>query len=286
MSLPRPRLSLLALATLVAAGCGGEGNASPAPVEPAAPQTRPADPAPPADPTPATPAADVDPDEVWAALLGELVTDTGLVRYDMLADDDRAARLEQVVSGYAAADLPEEKAGRIALWSNAYNANVMLDAFRASRKRAFESVLKEEGFFDARLVSVAGEQITLNDLENKRIRPLGDPRIHAILVCAAMSCPPLRNEPYAAARLDEQLNDQCKRWINDRTKFRIEGGKLGMSEILKWYSADFDVPRYGNAVGFVLAYADPAGDLARYIVGADKPQVTWLTYDWSLNTAR
>jgi hypothetical protein len=302
--LPRPLLCL-ALASLPAsllpAGCG-EGAAPPAapPATSLPSAAEPSgEPSPPieaeADP-PATPPVDEgrtgeqveksDPDALWGQLLDELVTDAGLVRYDLLADDVRVGRLGQVVSGYAAASLPAEKDGRIAFWSNAYNANVMLTAFQASRRPAFESVVKEQGFFDARTITVAGETLTLNDLENERIRPLGDPRIHAALVCAAVSCPPLRSEAYTAERLDEQLNDQCKRWVNDPTKFRMDEGRLGASEILKWYGADFDIPRYGSAVGFILAYSDPAGDLARYIVGAEKPQVTWLEYDWSLNAAR
>lgn len=32
-----------------------------------------------------------------------------------------------------------------------------------------------------------------------------EPRIHAALVCAAISCPPLRQEPYTGENLDEQL---------------------------------------------------------------------------------
>jgi hypothetical protein len=54
---------------------------------------------------------------------------------------------------------------------------------------------------------------SLGEIEHEILRPLGDPRIHGAIVCASVSCPPLRREPFAAARLDAQLDDQMRRWL-------------------------------------------------------------------------
>jgi len=155
----------------------------------------------------------------------------------------------------------------------------------ARRKPGFDTVVNVPGFFDDMRITVAGDAMTLNDLENERIRPLGDARIHAALVCAAMSCPPLRAEPYAASRLNAQFDDQCRRWVNDDGKFRVVDGQLGMSRILDWYGVDFETPKYGGPAGFVRAYAEPNGSIGRFLVTADPVRTTWLEYDWTLNQA-
>lgn len=242
----------------------------------------------PVEPTPRTGTLDagVDGPATYARILAAIVTDDGLVRYRRLDDATRRSALESVVDWYARTRTPTDRAARMAFWCNAYNANVLLSALRERGKAGFESVLKVPGFFDQRPIRVGGETMTINDLENERIRPLGDTRIHAVLVCAALSCPPLRNEPFSAASLDAQLDDQCRRWVNDGTRFRVVDGKLGLSEILKWYAADFEKPPYASAIGFVLAYADDSSAIARHITGSGSPQVAWIPYDWSLNEAR
>jgi hypothetical protein len=260
-----------------AAVCSGCGDGTPTPPPPALTNEPTADPAPPVDLVDAT--------KQYATVLAEIVDDAGLVRYELLAEPARMTALETMVSALAESPLPEDRYERLALWCNAYNANVLLMALTYSGKEGFVNVLKVDGFFDKQSITVAGEKMTLNGLENDRIRPLGDPRIHAALVCAAMSCPPLRDEPYDAAKIEAQLDDQCRRWVNDSAKFRMVDGKLGLSEILNWYGEDFDIPRYGNRIGFVLAYAEPGSDITKYIVGADKPETVWLTYDWTLNRA-
>ena len=238
-----------------------------------------------ADDEPQTPPEPEAEPMTYGDLLGEIITDDGLVRYDLLAEPARKEALDAAVQRFAEAELPKADQERLALWCNAYNANVLLMVLAESRRPDFASLPDVDGFFDRRTITVAGETITLDALKNERIRPLGDPRIHAALVCGTMSCPPLRDEPYTADRLDEQLDDQCRRWVNDPTRFRMDEGKLGLSETLSRFGEDFRVAPYGNEIGFVLAWADPSSEMTRYIVNADRPQVRWLTRDWTLNQA-
>ena len=222
----------------------------------------------------------------YATLLKDTVTPDGLVRYDVLGESPRRRSLQEIVAAYAKADLPSGDDEKLAFLCNAYNVNVLKMVVGETAKDDFTSVMDVPGFFDTLTITVAGKQMTLNALENEQIRPLGDPRIHAALVCAAMSCPPLRGEPYTAKRLDEQLNDQSRRWINDRTKIRVDEKGLGVSMIMQWYGDDFSVEPYGGVVGFVRAFAEPAGPIGRLLSREDEPQVHFLKYDWRLNRAR
>ena len=56
--------------------------------------------------------------------------------------------------------------------------------------------------WDVRTHTAKGDMVSLNDIEHKFLRKeFDEPRIHMALVCAALSCPPLRNEPYSPSTL-------------------------------------------------------------------------------------
>jgi hypothetical protein len=314
-------LAGIVLATALSAGCGEDGetteSAQPAAEStPAAPQESarpeegsarpPATPAgvdgdgeetalpdasdhPPAevDAVPSdAPAPPADLNEALSTLLAAAVTDEGLVRYRLLEQPEHGALLAATVRLIETATLPEDRAARLAFWCNAYNVHVLAKVLAARASGAFTSVDDVDGFFARDPIVVAGQRTTLDELENDRIRSLNDPRIHAALVCAAMSCPPLRREPYVADRLDAQLDEQCQRWVRDDTKFRMVGGRAGFSKILDWYGEDFDHPRFGGSRrGFVTSYGDTSSELVLYLLTSDDPQIEFLEYDWTLNEA-
>jgi hypothetical protein len=139
--------------------------------------------------------------------------------------------------------------------------------------------------------SLLGEVHHLDWIEHEQLRArYADPRVHAALNCASIGCPALRNEAFTAARLDMQLDDGMLRFMGDRTRNRMRGGKLEVSSIFKWFGEDFQKGHKGfNKVEDVFArYAaqlsDDPQEQARLRAGA----VPWtsLDYDWSLNAAR
>ncbi len=225
-------------------------------------------------------------DRIYAPILKKAVTTDGLVRYDVLREEPQRRNLQWIVGEYSRADLPQPKNEKLAFLCNAYNANVLNMVVAQSAQESFKSVNDVPGFFDKLTITVAGQTMTLNQLENDHIRPLGDPRIHAALVCAAMSCPPLRGEPYTAKQLDEQLNDQSRRWINDRTKFTVNEQGLSVSMIMQWYAKDFDAKPYNGVVGFIRTLAEPTSPIGRLLSREDDPPVHFLKYDWRLNQAQ
>ena len=134
---------------------------------------------------------------------------------------------------------------------------------------------------------VGGDSTTLNGLErvNVRQRSGGDPRVHFALNCMSYSCPPLRKEPFAGDKLDEQLNDQGETYLSDPRAVKDEGGgKVEMNAIFKaYYGSDFiDAAK-------ARGDKDPSIiDATKYYAAKDSPLQTAtdsgnMGYDWSLN---
>ncbi|NOQ17120.1 MAG: DUF547 domain-containing protein [Methyloprofundus sp.] len=121
---------------------------------------------------------------------------------------------------------------------------------------------------------IAGKGVSLDDIENDIIRPMADPRIHFAIVCASVSCPDLRNEPYSAAKLNTQLDEQVNVFLNNAKKgLLVINNELQGSKIFKWFAKDF------KATGGVEVF------IRRYRTGIDKniKIEDYLAYDWSVN---
>lgn len=131
--------------------------------------------------------------------------------------------------------------------------------------------------------TLGGRRFSLDQIE-ARLRAMHDPRIHAAIVCAGISCPPLRREAYMASRLNAQLDDNVRNWLADRelNRFYARQGRAELSSIFKWYAADFhSYP--GGLQGFLRRYAPPG--VASALKGR-KLDVTFFPYNWNLNDAR
>ncbi|MBW2206539.1 MAG: DUF547 domain-containing protein [Deltaproteobacteria bacterium] len=130
-----------------------------------------------------------------------------------------------------------------------------------------------------KICRIDGEVITLDDIEHNILRPqFKDPRVHFAVNCASKGCPPLLAEPYTGSRLDKQLNQVTRAFINDPKRYRIEKDTLFVSKIFKWFSEDFN----NDVIGFFLQYAE--GDLKKTLESnRGKIKVKYLDYDWSLN---
>lgn len=104
---------------------------------------------------------------------------------------------------------------------------------------------------------------------------------NSAIVCASKSCPLLRAEAYASDRVDSQLDDQARLFVNDpfRNRFDVNSKTAQLSEIFNWF--DEDCTSAGSTQRFMARYAtDPA--VARALA-ADQFKVAWIDYDWNLN---
>ncbi len=180
-----------------------------------------------------------------------------------------------------------EESEQRAFWCNAYNAVVA--RFVLERYPEIPSVKDVDGFFDELRFAVGGEELTLDEIET-RARDLGDPRVHFAVVCASTSCPDLRSEPYRAAELERQLEEDTRRFLADREKglrYDDESNTLYLSSIFKWYAGDFTggstVVAFfarGRVVDWLMPHLPE--ELAATLKQRD-PAVRYLDYDWSLN---
>jgi len=192
---------------------------------------------------------------------------------------------------------------KVAFWINAYNSltlRAIIDhypikpSFLPSFRFPKNSIRQIPRVWDKLQFKVMGREMTLDAIEHDTLRAnFTEPRIHMALVCAAMGCPPLRNEPYTGERLDSQFDNQTARFLKDPDKFRIDrtGGYVYLSSIFKWFGEDF-IKTYrtdkfadrGATEKSVLNF------VTGYLKGRDKDflesgnyQIVYLAYDWTLN---
>jgi len=213
----------------------------------------------------------------WDTILKRYVDDAGKVAYRRLQAESGDA-LAAYLATLAATDvdgLPLKE--QMAFWINAYNAMIVagiLDGYSA------ENTFKRYRFFKSYTRRLAGEDRTPDDVEHKIVRPrFHDIRTHFALVCASTSCPVLRREAYDAARLDAQLDDQGRRFLNAPTRNRIDpaAGTVELSQIFRWFQDDFT--RDGKTLADLLTpYLTP--DQVKTL-RVHPP--TYLDYDWTMN---
>jgi len=183
------------------------------------------------------------------------------------------------------ADAPLEVMSRnekLALLINAYNAftlKLVLDHY------PIDSIMDipDAERWDSVRWTIGNHQWSLNQIEHEQIRPhFFEPRIHFALVCAAIGCPPLRNEAYDANRLDDQLEQQTQYVHRHETWFSFDAAthEVALSKLYSWYGDDFKQDA-GSPMSFVARYSVALNQtLANNVV----PTIRWLEYDWTLNS--
>jgi len=109
---------------------------------------------------------------------------------------------------------------------------------------------------------------------------MGDARVHAVLVCAAGSCPPLRREAYVAGHIENQMNDNARTWLANPELNRLvpEQHIIQISLIFKWYSGDFEAS--GGIKPFLARFAP-----SEWVELIRKPdtKLEFKPYNWDLN---
>lgn len=215
----------------------------------------------------------------WAALLADIVTaQRGLVRYDAAAE--RREQLDHIVQTIARPRRFADDNEQLAFLLNAHNALVIANVLR---RRPLQSPGKSAGFFTEDRFDVNARSVTIRRLVDDLILPLGDARLHVALVSGTASSPPLRREPYDAARLDEQLDDQARRFLTDPAHNTLLGGTLMLSPLFREYAPAFEKGPWGGVLGFIRQYAPPDTPLAAVARRDPPPPIAYLDYNWALN---
>lgn len=166
---------------------------------------------------------------------------------------------------------------KTAFYINAYNILVIDLVIQTVKGSSGNSPKSIDGFFDAQEHAVAGERLTLNDIEQKKlISPTQDPRVHFVLVCAARGCPKIASFAFRPNLLEDQLNQKTRMALDDPDFVKVSDTKkeIGISEIFYWYKDEF-LKKYDSVRDFINAYRTEQLNSEYTLVK--------YTYDWSLN---
>jgi hypothetical protein len=234
---------------------------------------------------------------VWDKLLKAYVTpgDDGLnrVAYARFKKESHD-QLKRYVAALEAVHIKAlDRSEQFAFWANLYNAktvDVVLDHYPVNSITDINLgggllVALTGGPWKAKVVKVGGHELSLDNIEHDILRPVfKDPRVHYAVNCASFSCPNLRREAFAGAKLDVQLDAAAKAYVNSLRAIRVESGKVTASSIYSWYSVDFQ--GFGGTERGVLEhlrrYAEP--ELKRKLKSVTR--IDSYEYDWALNDAK
>ncbi|GAA4811897.1 DUF547 domain-containing protein [Litoribaculum gwangyangense] len=197
----------------------------------------------------------------------------GLVDYQTIAKDPKKLDHLIVLSKRTKLnDLDSET--RKAFWINLYNINTIKQVID---NYPIKSPLDVADFFENKIYEINGEKLSLNDMENKKIRNhFNDARIHFVLVCAGLGCPPIIDNVYLPEILDNQLESQTRLALNNPKfiQLNVKKKKVAISEIFKWYLNDF-VSKETDLIGYINQYRNEK-------IPTDF-NITYYSYNWNLN---
>lgn len=241
--------------------------------------------------------------ESYAEVLSEHVNDLGFVDYQRLqAHPENLEKFYAKLAAFSPDSHPSlfpSEEDRLAYWINAYNGTVLKGIVQYYPISSVEDVKEpsllfffpsKSGFFFFQQFTYGGAETNLYSLEHSVIRKrFADPRFHFALNCASRGCPQLPNTPFYPETLDQQLNSEARRFINDDKYVRFDGENniLYLSSIFDWYEEDFiSWLRFKNVdqpslLAYIAIFAAP--HLQSHLQSVPKPEIKFLNYDWGLN---
>ena len=133
-----------------------------------------------------------------------------------------------------------------AYWLNLYNAltlklildNYPVDSIENIPGPGGKSNVK--GPWDKKLARVAGQKLSLNDIEHRILRPIWqDHRIHFGLACGGLGCPNLLPTAFTAANNRALLKQSGYDFVKHPRGVLLKDGELKVSKLFEWYKSDF-----------------------------------------------
>lgn len=191
------------------------------------------------------------------------------------------AALRAAVKGFAKVSTKRlSKPAKLAHWINVYNAVTLQAMLEYYPLKSIKDKVSKK--FDVwKHYTFGPRKLSLNAIEHEILRPLGDPRIHAAIVCASKGCPPLRNEAYRPETLDRQLDDNVRTWFKSPIKgLKLQGKTLYLSKIFFWFGKDFGDGSRAAHLRWISRYVDAKTQRALARKGLVVKELDW---DWALN---
>ena len=233
------------------------------------------------------------PHNLWTDVLVRFVDEMGLVDYDrLLANRDDF----DVYIGWLRTNGPKStpeafptRNHKLAYYLNAYNALVFKGVLSRGPERSsvWRGLVSGRTFFRGMEITFDGEFTNLQTLEDVLIRDgFKDPRIHAALNCASVSCPRLPRSAFLPEDLDVRLDAVMTEFVRDHVQYVAGEDTARLSKIFDWFRDDF--------LEFELGAGNANPDLLDYVnryraVDARIPKgtrVRFLDYDKGINAQR
>ena len=217
---------------------------------------------------------------MWGRLLQKYVEERGLVDYGAwkASAADRES-LRGFLRELAAPGEPPARGNELAAsLINAYNA---LTIEWILENYPTESIRSLDHSFDAERHWIGGRKVSLDQIEHETLRPQFGFRVHATVVCAARSCPPLARQEYRPGELDPELDAAMRRWFarEDLNTFLPAENRAEISMIFRWYREDFQKAP-GGLRAVLAAYAPQP---FRNFLQEASYKIDYKPYDWGLN---
>lgn len=219
--------------------------------------------------------------ERWDVLLKKYVrASDGFVDYKGFIRDSAALNeYLKILESAHPNDKNWSRAEQMAYWINAYNAYTVQLIVRNYPVESIKDIKPGIAFvnsvWDIRFIHIQGYTYDLNNLEHNILRPVfKDARVHACINCASWSCPRLRAEAFTADRLEVQMEDAMRNFVNDPQRNRITSEKAEISTLFKWFKGDFERDA-GSVRAYINRFSNTPVD--------DKTDIGHLDYDWRLN---
>lgn len=242
--------------------------------------------------------------QIFSQVLSNVVKlspDKKQTRVDYALLNNQPEQLNQYLEGLSSVKQSEYK-----LWSgdeqlsfliNAYNGftlQLINQNYAKFKNGKVESIKDLGSFFSSpwkqSFFTLLEKKRSLDNVEHDMIRVWFErPRIHAALVCAAVSCPPLRNRAFVADKLNQQLDDQMRQFLSDdqRNTINLTDNRVDLSSIFKWYGEDFEKGQQGftRLKDLIKVYQTDIADDPQQLTWLQKQDfsIRYLDYDWRLN---
>ena len=223
----------------------------------------------------------------WQSFLDKYVDDiheSGINRVDYwqveLSDERALERYIEYLQQLDPRQLNELE--QLAYWINLYNASTVYlileqdDDLRTIRQ--IRSGFLTAGPWQRNILNIAGQKLSLDDIEHTILRPIWqDERIHYVVNCASLGCPNLLRSAFTAENTQSLLEKAANDFINHPRAIKVVDGELKLSQIYEWYLADFG-GSFASLKDHLNQYANPEtkAQLARHTSAK-------YEYDWALN---
>ena len=221
----------------------------------------------------------------WSDFLSKYISQkdgVALLDYGGVSDADKTS-LDDYVDTLAetkARALSKEE--QLAYWINLYNSltvKTVLENYPVSSIRKISSGFLPTGPWDDKLISVEGEELSLNDIEHRILRPIWkDARLHYAVNCASFGCPNLADVAYTAENTESLLEAGANAYVNHSRGAEVRDGRLYVSSIYAWFAEDF-----GGDDAAIIAHLKQYADDELSAQLDNVSSIADDDYDWSLN---